>query len=157
MVSLNTTHTRETNEIPAPPSVLAGSPLARWSFFAIAWFMVVLGIVGIVVPGLPTTVFLIAAVWAFSRSSARFQIWLWEHNVLGPSVRAWHQYRVIPIRGKVLAVVMMSASVLYMAHINPGNVMPPMLLGGVLFPIGIYICTRSGKPPIEDTASMGEP
>lgn len=138
----------DTTEIPVPPSVLAATSFARWWFFALGWVMVVLGVVGVVVPGLPTTVFLIVAAWAFSRSSVRFQVWLWQHKVLGPSIRAWHQHRVIPVRGKILAVVMMAGSVGYMAFANPGDVLPPLLLAGVLMPIGLYICTRASAPPV---------
>lgn len=143
----------ETNEIPAPPSVLAGSSFARWWFFVVGWVMVALGFVGVVVPGLPTTVFLIVAVWAFSRSSVRFQVWLWEHKTLGPSVRAWHLYRVIPPRAKILSVLMMAGSVVYMAHLHPGDPLPPMLLAGVLVPAALYICTRASKPPVQDMMS----
>ena len=137
----------EINEIPPPLTELASSPVVRWWYFTMGWIMIALGVIGIIVPGLPTTVFLIAAVWAFSRSSTRFQVWLWEHKVLGPSVRAWYQYRVIPVRGKILAVAMLTASVVYMALITDGDWVPPFLLGGALVPIGLYICTRASKPP----------
>jgi len=137
----------ETGNIPSPPAVLAASSFIRWWFFLLGWIMVALGVVGIIVPGLPTTVFLIIAAWAFSRSSVRFQSWLWEHRALGRYVRAWHQHRVIPIRGKVLAVATMAASVVYMAVIKDGEWTVPLLMCVVLFPIGLYICTRASKPP----------
>ncbi len=122
--------------------------MVRWWYFTMGWAMIVLGVIGIIIPGLPTTVFLIVAVWAFPRSSARFQLWLWQHRVLGPYVRDWYQYRVIPLRGKILAVVTMIASIIYMAVVSDGEWMPPFLLSGVLLPIGLYICTRSSSPPL---------
>jgi len=137
----------EINRISPPPEVTKASPFVRWALFAAGWLMVVLGGIGVIVPGMPTTVFLIAAVWAFSRSSPRFHAWLWGHRVLGPPVRNWYQYRVIPRRGKILAILMMSAGVVYMAIVNRGDWMPPLLLGGILVPVGLYICTRNGKPP----------
>ena len=55
----------------------------RWLFFTFGWLNVVVGVVGVVVPGLPTTVFLIIALWAFSKSSERFRTWLWNHHRFG--------------------------------------------------------------------------
>ena len=144
----------EINKIPPPPNVLVSSAIMRWWLFAVGWLMIALGVIGVLVPGMPTTVFLIAAVWAFSRSSVRFHIWLWEHRVLGPPVRNWYQYQVIPARGKVLAITMMLASVIYMAVINWGDWMPPFLLGIVLVPAGLYIYTRNSKPPLESNGDI---
>ncbi|NQV44049.1 MAG: YbaN family protein [Rhodospirillales bacterium] len=142
------------NKIPPLPNVLVSSSVVRWGLFAVGWIMIALGGIGILVPGMPTTVFLIAAVWAFSRSSVRFHKWLWEHRVLGAPVRDWYQYRIIPLRGKILAIAMMTASVIYMAMINQGDWIPPLLLGIILVPVGLYICTRNSKPPLTSSDSV---
>jgi len=73
-----------------------------------------LGAVGTVVPGLPTTVFMLLALWAFARSSERFHQWLYHHRLFGPPLREWHNYHVIPLRAKVLAVTMMAGSLVYL-------------------------------------------
>ncbi len=73
-----------------------------------------LGAVGVVVPGLPTTVFMLLALWAFARSSQRFHQWLYHHRLFGPPLQEWQRYRVIPLRAKVLAVSMMAASLSYL-------------------------------------------
>ena len=41
---------------------------------------------------------LLTAVWAFCRLSGRLHLWLFEHPRFGPTIRAWYQYRVIPVR-----------------------------------------------------------
>ena len=66
------------------------------------------GIVGIFLPLLPTTPFVLLAAWCFSRGSARWEAWLLQHPRFGPMVRNWHAYRVIPLRAKQLATLMMS-------------------------------------------------
>ena len=58
----------------------------RWFLLIFGWTNVGIGLVGIFIPGLPTTVFLIIAFWAFSKSSEKFQNWLWFHPKLGPSI-----------------------------------------------------------------------
>ncbi|MEK9644419.1 MAG: YbaN family protein [Alphaproteobacteria bacterium] len=83
---------------------------ARYALIAFGWICVAVGVIGIVVPGLPTTVFLLMAAWAFSRSSERFQNWLLAHPRLGPPVIAWRERGAIPARAKILAVAMMSVS-----------------------------------------------
>jgi uncharacterized membrane protein YbaN (DUF454 family) len=73
-----------------------------------------LGAVGTVVPGLPTTPFMLLALWAFSRSSERFHNWLYNHRVFGPPLQQWHEHRVIPAKAKLLSVSMMTASLVYL-------------------------------------------
>ena len=53
----------------------------------LGWCAVALALVGAFVPGMPTTVFVIAAAYCFSRSSPRFERWLREHPLLGPFLR----------------------------------------------------------------------
>ena len=69
-------------------------PGLRVALLALGWICVALGVVGMAIPGLPTTVFLIIALWAFSRSSHRFHDWLYAHPHLGPPLRAWHAHGV---------------------------------------------------------------
>lgn len=89
------------------------APAHRWIWFTAAWGFVLLGVVGVALPLLPTTPFLLLAVWAFSRSSIRFHDWLVEHRVLGPPIRRWRRERVIPLRVKLLAIASMLASLAY--------------------------------------------
>ena len=73
-----------------------------------------LGAVGTAVPGLPTTPFMLLALWAFSRSSERFHNWLYNHPFFGPPLQQWHEHRVIPRNAKILSISMMILSLGYM-------------------------------------------
>jgi uncharacterized membrane protein YbaN (DUF454 family) len=66
------------------------------------------GIVGIVVPLLPTTPFVLLAAFCFARGSTRCEAWLVAHPRFGPIVRNWRERRVIPLRAKQLAWAMMT-------------------------------------------------
>lgn len=83
-------------------------------YLSLGIFFFALGAIGVVVPGLPTTVFMLLALWAFARSSERFHDWLYHHPLFGPPLQEWHRYRVIPLRAKALAVTMMAASLVYL-------------------------------------------
>jgi uncharacterized membrane protein YbaN (DUF454 family) len=64
---------------------------------------VAIGGVGIVVPGLPTTVFFIVAAWCFSRSSPRLEAWVLNLKGIGPMVRDHRAGLGMPRRAKVVA------------------------------------------------------
>lgn len=81
----------------------------RLVWFAGGWLAVALGGVGIVVPGLPTTVFFIIAAWCFNKSSPRFEQWVLDLPRIGPLVRAHRAGEGMPRRAKAWAVGMMIA------------------------------------------------
>ena len=91
---------------------------------------------------MPGTVFLLIAAWAFSRSSERLYLWLYNHPHFGRVIQDWHQYRAIPIRAKVLAITMMGASFTYVALTLNQNMIVPVLVGATLAPVAIWIATR---------------
>ena len=78
--------------------------VARWAWFAGGWVAVGIGSIGIVVPGLPTTVFFIVAAACFSRSSPRFEQWVLSRPGIGPMVRDYRAGLGMPRRAKVAAI-----------------------------------------------------
>lgn len=83
-------------------------------YFTTGWFFFLLGVVGIVLPVVPTTPFMLLALWAFSKSSDRFHHWLYHHKYFGPPLQQWSQHHVIPAPAKVLSISMMSISFAYL-------------------------------------------
>jgi uncharacterized membrane protein YbaN (DUF454 family) len=76
----------------------------RWVWFVVGWLAVAVGGIGVVVPGLPTTVFFIVAAWCFARSSPRFERWVLDLPRIGPMVRDHRAGLGMPRRAKVWAV-----------------------------------------------------
>ena len=114
----------------------------RVALMALGFLCVAIGLVGIVVPVLPTTVFLLIAAWAFSRSSERFQRWLYEHPVFGPPVIAWRDHGAVPLKAKVLAIVMMAVSLTVIIVYVGGGWVLPAIVGGVMAAVAVYLVTR---------------
>ena len=87
------------------------SPMLRYVLFACGCISVVLGVVGIFLPVLPTTPFLLLAAACFARSSKRFYLWLVLHPKLGPWVRDYLEGEGLPLKGKIWALTLMWASI----------------------------------------------
>ena len=86
----------------------------RFLLLVCGWICLGLGLVGAFLPVLPTTPFLLLAAAAFSRSSHTLANRLYRHKRFGPMLLAWEQYRIIPLRAKLLATVMIMASLTYL-------------------------------------------
>lgn len=80
--------------------------ILRYSLLSVGLLATGLGIVGIFVPLLPTTPFLLLAAACFARSSERFHTWLIEHNHLGPLVRGFLDGSGIPRRARRTAIAL---------------------------------------------------
>ncbi len=74
---------------------------------------IVLGVIGIFLPLLPTTPFLLLAAACFARSSKRMHAWLMHHRLFGDYLRNYEEGRGIPASAKVVALVMMWSSLAY--------------------------------------------
>ncbi|ASN86614.1 DUF454 family protein [Pectobacterium versatile] len=72
----------------------------------LGWVSVVLATLGVVLPLLPTTPFLLLAAWCFARSSPRFHNWLLYRSWFGSYLRHWQQHRALPPGAKWKAVTM---------------------------------------------------
>jgi uncharacterized membrane protein YbaN (DUF454 family) len=94
-------------------------PALRMILLIIGWLSVALGVIGIFVPVLPTTPFLLLAAACFVRSSRRFYLWLVEHPKLGPWIRDYLEGQGIPLKGKVYALVLMWASITLSCFLVP--------------------------------------
>ena len=72
---------------------------------------VAVGVLGIFLPVLPTTPFLLLAAACFARASERFYVWLLRNPTFGPTIREWRRHRSIPYRTKVVALALMTITI----------------------------------------------
>ena len=78
----------------------------KWLYNIAGCTCVGLAFLGLFLPLLPTTPFLLLAAYFFSKGSARLHYWLITHRRLGPIIRDWHENRVIRPGAKRTAAVM---------------------------------------------------
>lgn len=80
--------------------------MKRVLLIIVGWICVVLATLGVVLPLLPTTPFLLLAAWCFARSSPRFHHWLLQRSWFGSYLRHWQQHRALPKGAKPKAVAL---------------------------------------------------
>lgn len=115
--------------------------LWRPALFVAGWVCLVVGAVGVVLPLIPGTLFLIIAAACFTRSSPRFEAWLLGHPRFGPPVRQWRETGSIPRYAKAFAVASLAVSWLIMLR----TAAPSFVKIGcaILFcAVALYIVTR---------------
>lgn len=102
------------DESPPPgPPAQPRRPLprvARWLLLVFAGLCLVLAVIGVILPGMPTTVFLLMAAWAAARSSPRLHAWLLGHRLFGPMLRDWENGRCVSRRAKWSAAATMAVA-----------------------------------------------
>ncbi|MEN1726937.1 MAG: YbaN family protein [Pseudomonadota bacterium] len=86
------------------------SSAARLAYRYVAIASTGLGAVGLVLPLVPTTPFLLLALWAANRSSPRLSRKIRRNRHFAPVIEAWENGRAIPTRAKVIGVVLMGLS-----------------------------------------------
>ena len=82
----------------------------RWAWWLLAWTALGVGVIGIVVPGLPTVPFVLLSAYAAARGSDRLHAWLLAHRRFGPMIRDWQAQGAVSRRAKWLATAMMAAA-----------------------------------------------
>lgn len=95
-----------TTDDPAAAPTVVANPVLRAALLVLGWICVGLGAVGVVLPGWPTTVWLLVAAFFFARSSPRFYRWLLTHRLFGPIVRDIRAGLGLPARVKAFAISM---------------------------------------------------
>jgi uncharacterized membrane protein YbaN (DUF454 family) len=109
---------------------------------AVGWLSVVLGVLGIFLPLLPTTPFLLLAAACFVRSSPKFYQWLIQHPKLGRYILAYLEGSGIPKRAKIITIMMIAATMSFSIYL-----VPLIWVKGLLIAIGVCVSIYILKQP----------
>jgi len=123
----------------------------RAVYLTIGLLFVGLGVLGALLPVLPTTPFLLISLWAFSKSSLRLERWLLDHKRFGPRLMAWRSHRVIPLAAKLAAWGSMVASLTLMIVV--GRPVIQIAAAAAVMAIGAtYVASKPSRPPVVASA-----
>lgn len=99
------------------------------------------GVVNLFIPGLPSTVFFLIALWSFERSSPRLEQWLLNQRLVGPTLRNWRETGSIAPRIKVVAITMIWVCIGFSAWVIPMLWVRALLLS-IVGALTWYLATR---------------
>jgi uncharacterized membrane protein YbaN (DUF454 family) len=139
------------------------APSRRRGLTRVVWITVGLGLtglggLGVVVPGLPSTVFFLAAAWCFARSSERLERWLLDLPGVGPLVRDARAGLGMPRRTKASAVAMMWTAIAISAFVLRGQpiIAATMVVLGVIGTAVIVLVVPTRELVLAERAALEE-
>ena len=115
----------------------------------VGWCCVGMAFIGVFVPGIPTTIFLIVALWAFARSSKKFHSWLLNHKMFGPILQNWESHKVVPRNAKILMVILQISAVIVF-HYSLQNIYLTVLLIITLIFVARYVLSLPSELPVNE-------
>ena len=115
--------------------------MAKLAYRAIGLACVCLATAGVFLPLLPTTPFLLVAVWAFARGAPELGARLYANPRFGPFLRNWDERRAIPLKAKIASVIGMGASWLILM-VTAKHPVGPAVAGLVMLAVAGYVLSR---------------
>jgi len=93
--------------------------MKRYLWLALGFISLGVAYLGVILPGLPYSPFIVFAAYCFAKSSPRMHAWIMNHRIFGPFITNWNQKRVFPLKLKFFMLASMSVS---LALMYTGNV-----------------------------------
>jgi uncharacterized membrane protein YbaN (DUF454 family) len=93
--------------------------------------------IGLVVPGIPFSIFLVFAAFCFAKSSKKMHDWLYNHKWFGKFLTDWTNHRVFPLKAKYAMVAVMSSSLVIM-WLTTGNIKAILWVGITMLAVAIW-------------------
>ena len=115
------------------------SPVVRAVLLVLGSLALVLGIVGLLLPVVPTVPFLLVAAACYARASERFYRLLLNNRYVGPPLREWRRHRSIPWRTKLIAIVLLSITLTASIVLFVRPPIAKLLLAIIGITVGIYL------------------
>ncbi len=114
----------------------------RWLLLAAGWLALFLALIGVLLPLLPTTPFVLVAAACFARSSPRTHQRLLANRVFGPLIVDWSEHRAVPLRAKVLAVSMIAITGALTIGFVLDTTWQRVIVGVTLATVSVWLVSR---------------
>ena len=92
--------------------------IKKYLYQALGFLCVGIAYIGFVTPGIPFSIFLVVAAWAFAKSSPKMEAWLYNHPWFGKFLTNWTKKRVFPIKGKYAMILVMSSTLYFTGNMK---------------------------------------
>ena len=111
--------------------------ILKYLYMTLGLFCVGMAYIGFIVPGIPFSIFLVIAAWAFAKSSDRLHAWIYNHPWFGEFLTNWTQKQVFPTRGKYAMVTVMASSLAFL-WFTTENIKAAAWSGGFMLLVAIW-------------------
>jgi len=111
--------------------------IKKYLYMCLGFVCLGMAYIGVIVPGIPFSIFLVIAAWAFAKSSDRMHRWIYNHKHFGPFLSNWTDKKIFPTKGKYAMIAVMSSSVLFL-WFTTHNVNAVLWSGGFMFLVAVW-------------------
>ena len=116
----------------------------KYFYMSIGFLCVAMAYIGFVTPGIPFSIFLVIAAWAFAKSSPKMEAWLYNHPWFGKFLTNWNTKRVFPTKGKY-AMILVMASTLAFTWFSTGNAKAVLYSGVFMAGVAVWAWRYPGS------------
>ena len=111
--------------------------IKKYLWMGLGFLSLGMAYIGVIVPGIPFSIFLVFAAYCFAKSSPRMHAWIYNHKYFGPFLTNWTQKRVFPQKMKYAMVAVMSSSAVLL-YISTGNVKATLWSAGFMALVAMW-------------------
>jgi hypothetical protein len=130
--------------------------LKRYTFITLGTIFVVIGVIGIFVPVLPTTPFLLLAAFFYLRGSKRFYDWLMNNKVCGSYIKNYIEGRGMPLRVKIFTIALLWTGIGISIWLTYPNLIVLIILLVVAVGVTIHIALLKSRKKHKNTCAGDE-
>ncbi len=130
--------------------------MQRYLLIIAGLFFVVLGGIGVVVPGLPTTVFILMAAGCFAKSCPALHNWLLANKIFGPMIYHWQESRAIPRRARRMALLTIAIVAVFSLTVIQGLYLKLLVAALLVIPVVILLklkVVEASVVPVRDSSA----
>ncbi|MBK8522778.1 MAG: YbaN family protein [Betaproteobacteria bacterium] len=138
-------------------SRLHASKTVRWLLWTAGTISLVLGIIGVFLPVLPTTPFILLAAACYARASEKFHQHLLAHKTFGPTIRDWEEYRSLSLKTKKVAITMMTLSIAVSIWVVREHLWLQLILACIAVSVGTWMWRLPSRDQNETNSELSSP
>jgi uncharacterized membrane protein YbaN (DUF454 family) len=118
--------------------------IKKYLWMGLGFLSLGMAYVGIIVPGIPFSIFLVFAAYCFAKSSQKWHDWLYNHKYFGPFLTNWTQKKVFPTWAKYMMILVMSSSLAFL-WFGTGNINAVAWSGGFMALVAVWAWRYPGS------------
>jgi uncharacterized membrane protein YbaN (DUF454 family) len=118
--------------------------IKKYLWMGLGFLSLGMAYLGVILPGLPFSVFLVFAAYCFAKSSKKWHDWLYNHKYFGPFLTNWTQKKVFPTWAKYMMIAVMSSSLAFL-WFTTGNIKAVAWSGGFMALVAIWAWRYPGS------------